>query len=69
MVAITLQTTSTILGIKCGCGFLFVRYKRQICSQLVSLGARSLSSVQNQEGRLWEVVSVYLDSDFNPCHS
>ncbi len=29
------------------------------------------SSVRNQEGpvRLWEVVSVFLDSDFNPCHS
>ncbi len=40
------------IGYKCGCGFLVVRYKRQFCSQLVSLGARSLSSVRNQEGPL-----------------
>ena len=31
------------------CGFQFVRYKRHCCTELVSLGARSLSAVRNQE--------------------
>ena len=48
--------TSTILDIKCGCGFLFVRKKKEaVVAQIlfiVSLGARSLSAVQNQEDPL-----------------
>ncbi len=60
-----IQTTSTI---KCGCGFLFVRYKRQFCIELVSWEHEACPLSGIKKVRLWEVVSVYLNSDFNPCH-
>ncbi len=53
--AITLQTTSTISGLKCGCGFLFVCYKRVHDVQVDR-------SAMSRSARAWEVVSVYLDS-------
>ncbi len=41
------------INMKCGCGFLFVRYKRQFCTELVR-------SIAIPKVRSWEVAFVYL---------
>ena len=58
----TKHSSNTVLDIQCGCGFLFVRYKRQFCIKVGQLGARSFPLFGIKD-RLWEVDSI----DFNPC--
>ena len=42
------------------CGFLFVRYKRHRCTELVSWDACSLSAVRNQEASAsWWLIKHY----------
>ncbi len=67
-IAIT-QTISTILDIKYRCSFLFVRYKRQFCTELVSWEHKACPLSGIKKVRSWEVAFVYLHSNFNPCHS
>ncbi len=69
MISNNIATTSTILDIKYGCGFQFIRYKRQFCTELVSWKHEACPLSGIKKVRLWEIVSVYLDSDFNPCYS
>ncbi len=71
MAAITLQTTSTIIiGLKMRVWFPvcpFIRGSFARTRLVWEHEACPLSEIKKV--RSWEVVSVYLDSDFNPCHS
>ncbi len=69
----TLQTTSTIhvldIHVTCGCCFLLFVIRGSFVYEFSQLEYEACPLSGIKKVRLWDVVSVYLDIDFNPCHS